>query len=376
MSINREWLEKDYYAVLGVPKNASQAEIKKAYRKLAQQHHPDANRDDGQAEERFKEVSSAYDVLGNEQKRKEYDKVREMGAGGVRFGPGGPGAAGGIRFEDLGFEGGLGDIFGDIFGAGGGRRSSARGADLEAEVRVSFEDALSGATVPVRITGAAACTTCGGSGAKPGTNIVTCPECAGRGTVAVDQGFFSLARTCPRCSGAGRIVEEPCPTCRGSGHTRSTRELKVKIPSGVDDGARIRLSGRGEPGPPGGRAGDLYVVVRVAPHRFFGRSGPNLTLTLPITYPEAALGAKVPVPTMHGEVTLKIPPGTESGKTFRVRGRGAPKPGGGKGDLLVTVQVRVPARLSREQKDLLQKLQESNGESPRTHLGVDEGVKR
>jgi molecular chaperone DnaJ len=374
MSVNREWLEKDYYAVLGVPKNAPQAEIKKAYRRLAQEHHPDANRGDRQAEERFKEVSAAYDVLGDEQKRKEYDRIRDMGAGRFRFDPGGPG---GIRFEDLNVEGDLGDLFGGLFGARGGRTSRrARGADLEAEVRVTFDDGLRGVTVPVRVTGATPCTTCGGSGARPGTAVSTCPECAGTGTVAVDQGFFSLARACPRCGGAGRVIEDPCPTCGGSGHTTSTRELKVKVPGGIRDGGRIRVAGRGEAGPPGGSPGDLFVVVRVAPHPHFARKGDHLTLSLPITYPEAALGAKVRVPTPDGSVTLKIPAGTESGRTFRIRGKGVPKPGGGRGDLLVTVKVSVPTKLTREQKDLLQRLREMNGESPRAYLGVEEEVKR
>ena len=294
MSVNREWLEKDYYAVLGVAKDADQSSIKKAYRKLAQRYHPDANRGDREAEERFKEVSAAYDVLGNEQKRREYDRIRQMGAGAFRFGPGGAGGPGGIRFEDLGFEGGFGDLFGDLFGtaARGGARTGRgrRGADLQTEVRIAFEQALEGATVPVRVSGAAPCATCGGSGAKPGTEVRTCARCAGAGTVAVDQGVFSLTRACPSCGGAGRVVEHPCPTCGGSGATRATRELKVKIPAGVEDGARIRLSGRGEAGPPGGRPGDLYVLVRVAPHPFFGRRGADLLLTLPVTYPEAALG--------------------------------------------------------------------------------------
>jgi molecular chaperone DnaJ len=377
VSINREWLEKDYYAVLGVPKNASQAEIKKAYRKLAQENHPDATSGDKAAEERFKEVSAAYDVLGDEKKRAEYDRVREMAGAGFRVGgPGGfgPGGFGGgrVRFEDLGFDaGGLGDIF-DLFGAGGGRGGTrgARGADLEAEVTVSFEDAITGTTVPLRVSGMAACETCGGSGARPGSMPQTCPECRGSGAVAVDQGFFSISRPCPRCGGRGQIIEHPCETCRGTGGTRRTRDLKVKIPAGIQDGARIRLAGRGEAGPPGGRPGDLYVVVRVAPHRFFGRQGPNLTLRLPVTYTEAALGAQVEVPTLNGSVKLKVPAGTASGRTFRVRGKGAPRSGGGKGDLLVTVEVQVPSKVSREERDLLKRLQEAHGEGPREGLGV------
>jgi molecular chaperone DnaJ len=373
VSINREWLEKDYYAVLGVPKNASQAEIKKAYRKLAQQFHPDANAGDKRAEDRFKDVSTAYDVLGNGERRTEYDRVREMAAGGVRFGPGGGG--GGVRFEDLGFDiGGFGDLF-DLFGGGGrggrgGRTAPRRGADLEAEVRIPFDDAFTGTTVPLRVSGASPCSTCGGTGASPGTQPRTCPVCSGRGVVAVEQGPFSMTQTCTRCAGRGQVIEDPCATCGGSGSVVADRELRVKVPAGVEDGARIRLAGRGEAGPPGGRPGDLYVVVRVGPHRFFGRRGSDLLLTLPITYPEAALGAQVQVPTMNGTVTLKVPAGTTSGRTFRIRGKGAPKRRGGNGDLMVTVQVEVPSRLSKEEKQLLKQLQEAAGESPRGRLGV------
>ena len=373
MSVSREWLEKDYYAVLGVARNASQAEIKKAYRRLAQQFHPDSTKGDRAAEERFKEISAAYDVLGDAAKRKEYDRVRDMATSGFGVGGGGPG---GFRFEDLGgFGGGLGDLF-DLFGQGGfgaGQRTGRRGgADLAAEVEVSFDDAMSGTTVPLRITGSAPCATCGGSGAKPGTQPITCPECRGSGAVAIDQGMFSLSRTCPRCGGRGQVIEEPCPTCRGSGSTASTRALRVKIPAGVDDGARIRVAGRGEAGPPGGRPGDLYVLVRVEPHRLFGRQGPNLTLTVPVTYPEAALGAEVRVPTLNGAVKLKVPAGTGSGRTFRIRGKGAPRPRGGRGDLLATVQVEVPSRLSKEERRLLQELKDAAKDSPRARLGVSE----
>jgi molecular chaperone DnaJ len=369
MSINREWLEKDYYAVLGVPKNASVAEIKKAYRKLAQRHHPDSTKGDKAAEERFKEVSVAYDVLGDENKRREYDRVRDMAASGFRFGPGG--GPGGVRFEDLGFDvGGLGDLF-DLFGQGRrGTTGARRGTDLEAAVDVSFEDAMAGTTVPLRISGSALCETCGGSGARPGTSARTCPECGGSGSVTIDQGFFSLARPCPRCAGRGQVIDEPCPTCRGSGATARTRTLRVKIPAGVQDGARIRLAGRGEASSGGGQPGDLYVRVAVKPHRFFGRKGSDLTLTLPLTFPEAALGAQVRVPTLNGAVTLKVPAGTKTGRTFRIRGKGARKARGGKGDLLVTVQVEVPSRLSKQERQLLKEFQEATGDNPRASLGV------
>ena len=373
MSVNRDWLEKDFYAILGVARNASQDEVKKAYRKLAQRYHPDSAKGDAAAEERFKEISAAYDVLGDAAKRTEYDRVRDMAASGFRFGPGGgPGGPGGVRFEDLGFGvGGMGDLF-DLFGqgrAGGGRVRG--GADLVAEAELSFEEAMAGTTVPLKVSGSHACATCGGSGARPGTSPTTCPQCGGSGSVAVDQGLFSLSRPCPRCGGRGRIVEDSCPTCRGSGSITATRTLRVKIPAGVEDGARIRLAGRGEAGPPGGRSGDLYVAVRVRPHRFFGRRGSDLTLSLPVTYPEAALGANVKVPTLNGAVTLKVPSGTRSGRTFRIRGKGAPTRRGGRGDLLVTVQLEVPAKVSREERDLLKRLREAGGESPRAHLGTE-----
>ena len=376
--IRREWFEKDYYEVLGVPKNASAAEIKKAYRKLAQKHHPDANAGDPKAEERFKEVSAAYDVLGDEEKRAAYDRVREMGAGG--FGAGFPGAGGtgsegpgGFRYETVDV-GDLSDLFGGMFGGSRGRarRPQARqrrGSDLETEVRLSFDDAMAGVTIPVTLDGPAVCTTCHGSGAAPGTQPVICATCGGSGQVAVNQGFFQMEQTCPTCSGTGRTIETPCPTCHGSGAVRRSRTVKVKVPAGVKDGARIRVAGRGEPGGPGGQPGDLYVRVRVGEHPVFGRKGDNLTVDLPVSYPEAALGANVKVPTLNGAVTLKVPAGTPSGKTFRVKGKGAPRRGG-HGDLLVTVNVDVPKKLSKREKELLGELRDAETESPRTELGV------
>jgi molecular chaperone DnaJ len=376
--IRREWFEKDYYEVLGVPKNASAAEIKKAYRKLAQKHHPDANAGDPKAEERFKEVSAAYDVLGDEEKRAAYDRVREMGAGG--FGAGFPGAGGtgsggpgGFRYETVDV-GDLSDLFGGMFGGSRGRarRPQARqrrGADLETEVRLSFDDAMAGVTIPVTLDGPAVCTTCHGSGAAPGTQPVICATCGGSGQVAVNQGFFQMEQTCPTCSGTGRTIETPCPTCHGSGAVRRSRTVKVKVPAGVKDGARIRVAGRGEPGGPGGQPGDLYVRVRVGEHPVFGRNGDNLTVDLPVSYPEAALGANVKVPTLNGPVTLKVPAGTPSGKTFRVKGKGAPKRGG-HGDLLVTVNVDVPKKLSKREKELLGELRDAETESLRAGLGV------
>jgi molecular chaperone DnaJ len=381
-NVSREWFDKDYYAVLGVAKNASQAEIRKAYRKLAQKLHPDANPGDKAAEERFKEMSAAYAVLGDEAKRKEYDRVRDMVSSGAGFGgrgggfPGG-GFPGGVRYENVDFEGGdLGDLFGSLFGAAGrgapGRGRPSRGADLETEVRISFDDAMAGTTVPVRIKGPAPCDTCGGSGAKPGTEVRSCPECGGSGTVAENQGFFSMARSCSRCGGSGRQIESPCETCRGSGVRNRTRTVTVKVPPGIQDGARIRVSGRGEAGAGTGAAGDLFVRIRVEPHRFFGRSGGDLTLSLPVAFTEAALGANVPVPTLNGPVTLKVPAGTPNGKTFRVRGKGAPKRGGGQGDLLVTVAVEVPSRLSKRERELLEEFAQAHDVHPRAGLGVED----
>jgi molecular chaperone DnaJ len=384
--VRREWFDKDYYQVLGVAKNASAAEIKKAYRKLAQQNHPDTNPGNKEAEDRFKEISAAYDVLGDDDKRKQYDEVREMAASGfgaVGFPGGGfPGGGSGgfpgggfpggqrVRFEDLGD---LGDLFGGLFGgAGGGRgaQRSTRGADLETTVTVGFDEAMSGTTVPVRIQGPAPCETCHGSGAAPGTSPVTCPTCGGVGVVAVNQGPFQMSQTCPNCHGSGRIIETPCPTCGGTGSQRRTRRFQVKIPAGVRDEARIKLAGRGEPGPAGGQPGDLFVRVRVRPHDFFGRKGSDLTLDLPVTYAEAALGAEVHVPTLNGPVTMKIPAGTPNGKTFRLKGKGAPKRSGN-GDLLVTARVEVPRKLSKPEKELLKQLRETEKESPRRRLGVD-----
>ena len=381
--VRREWFEKDYYGVLGVAKNASAAEIKKAYRKLAQQFHPDANPGNADAETRFKEISAAYDVLGDEDKRKRYDEVRDMGASGFGgFGPGGAGAAGwpggaggpgGTRYVNVEDLGDVGDLFGGLFGGGGRSRGRAtrpqRGTDLETEVKVSFEDAMAGTTVPVKITGPSVCRTCHGSGAAPGTSPSVCPVCGGAGEVAVNQGFFSMSQPCRNCNATGRIVETPCPTCRGSGSERRSRTFKVKIPAGVKDGARIKLAGRGEPGPAGGQPGDLYVRVKVAQDDVFGRKGDNLTLTLPVSYPEAALGANVQVPTLNGPVTLKVPAGTPSGKTFRIKGKGAPRKSGA-GDLMVTVEVDVPRKLSKEEKQLLQDLQDVQKASPRSGTGV------
>ena len=384
MAPQREWFEKDYYRVLGVSDTASQKDIRSAYRKLSRQYHPDANPGDTAAEERFKEVSAAYDVVGDPEKRKEYDEVRRLGPMGGMFG--GPGAGdagtGGFRFEDVGD---LGDVLGGLFGrarrrggagAGGVRGTGPhRGQDLEAELHLSFEDAVHGLTTTVHLTSDAACSTCHGTGARPGTTPRTCPICNGRGVVDDNQGFFSFSSPCPECAGRGYTVDEPCPTCRGSGVERRPREVKVRIPAGVDDGQRIRLRGRGGPGRNGGPAGDLYVTVRVASHPLFGRRGNDLIITVPITFPEAALGATVAVPTLDGApVRVRIPGGTRSGRTFRVRGKGVP----GRrrtGDLLVTVEVAVPQKLSAEERRVVEALAAvTDGSSPRAHLGVEEAT--
>jgi len=380
----REWFEKDYYAVLGLQKGATEKDVTRAYRKLAKQHHPDANPGNKEAEEKFKDISTAYDVLGDAAKRKEYDEVRDMVASGAGnpFAGGGPGGfggpGGGVRWEtgDMGDIGGLGDLLGNIFGGRGRRTAQSRGAgprrgsDLEAEVHLSFDDAVRGATIAVQLTGAAPCHTCGGTGAAPGTVPQTCPQCNGTGTLAVDQGPFSFSQICPRCSGSGRVVEKACPTCGGSGSETRTRDVKVRIPVGVANGQRVRVKGKGTTGANGGPPGDLYVTVHVAPHPLFGRRGDDLLLRVPVKFSEAALGAEVKVPTLDGAVTVKIPPGTASGKTLRVRGRGMPKAGGGAGDLLVTVDVVVPQALSDEQRQAVEALAATESANPRAHLGV------
>ena len=364
MAPQREWFEKDYYRALGVSDTASSKEIKSAYRKLSRQYHPDANPDDKAAEERFKEISAAYDVVGDTEKRKEYDEVRRLGPAAA-FGGGGGGTS--FRFEDLGD---LGDVLGGFFGRQRRGRSSGphRGADLETELHLSFEDAVRGVTTVVHLTSEAACANCHGTGARPGTAPRPCPQCGGRGVLDENQGLFSFSQPCPACAGRGVVIDDPCPTCQGSGTEHRPREVKVRIPAGVDDGQRIRLKGRGGPGRNGGPPGDLYVVTRVASHRLFGRKGRDLTLTVPITFPEAALGADISVPTLDdGSVKLRIPPGTRSGKTFRVRGRGV---GDAKrtGDLMVTVEVAVPSKLSDEEREAIEKLAELATASPRTHL--------
>jgi molecular chaperone DnaJ len=340
--------------------------------------HPDANPGDAAAEERFKEISAAYDVVGDAEKRKEYDEVRRLGpmAGGAGpggFGAGGPDGGFGFNTEDLG------DLLGGLFNRGRGRGPGGtrgpgpqRGQDLEADLHLSFLDAVNGVTTTVNLTSDAPCSTCHGSGAKPGTSPVACSRCGGRGVLDDNQGYFSFSQPCPACGGRGQVVEDPCATCRGTGVERRARAVKVRIPAGVDDGQRIRLKGRGGAGHNGGPAGDLFVRVSVAPHPLFGRSGRNLTLPVPITYPEAVLGADIRVPTLDGDpVTLRIPPGTRSGRTFRVKGRGVTPAKGATGDLLVTVDVAIPSTLSDAERTAVQALADAEpAATPRAHLGV------
>jgi molecular chaperone DnaJ len=337
------------YDTLGVAKNASADEIKKAYRKLAREHHPDQ----GGEEARFKEIQGAYDVLSDPEKRKRYDTFGQ-GNGRGPFG----GAGGGAGFQE--FD--LGDLFGGLFGGGGGfGRQRApqpeRGADLQTEVHVSFEDALAGVQVPVRANLETACHACGGTGAEPGTAPTTCPECGGRGVVSDSQGLFSLSHVCPRCRGNGTIVEHPCRTCRGSGRERVQKTFQVKIPAGAKDGTKVRLKGRGEQGRNGGPPGDLYVVARVAGSPLYERRGSDLIVEVPVSYADAALGASLEVPTPDGPISLKVPAGSQPGKLLKVKGRGAPKlKGGGKGDLLARVKLTVPQKVSKQERELLEQL--------------------
>jgi len=343
-------LPKSLYEVLGVSKNASQDELKKAYRKLVREVHPDRNPGN---EERFKEVQGAYDVLSDPEKRKQYD----------RFGSadGSPGAGAGTTFDFGDFD--LGDIFGGIFNRGGARQQPQRGQrgnDVEVEVGVSFEDALKGVqtTVPVQLE--LACHTCHGTGAAPGTAPTVCPKCNGSGVVATSQGLFALQQPCPQCRGMGSIVQTPCPTCHGAGRERRTKRYTVKIPAGVKDGTRIKLKGKGEAGFGGAAAGDLYVVTRVEPSKVYERRGDDLVVTVPVSFPTAALGGTVEAPTPGGAVSLKIPAGTEDGKLLRIKGRGAPRlKGDGQGDVLARVRIEVPKKMNKKQRDLLEELGKS-----------------
>jgi len=373
----KDFLEKDYYKVLNVPKTATADQIKQSYRKLARKYHPDANKGDSKAEERFKEISEAYNVLSDEKRRKEYDEARTLfGADRFRVGtPGGGAGGGGFDLGDLfgssGTGGRLGDLLGGMFGGRGGtQQRPRRGADVETEVTLSFNDAADGVTVPLRLTGEGPCPVCHGTGAKSGTVPRVCPTCEGSGQASRNLGNFAFSEPCRTCRGRGLVVDDPCPACSGSGRAMSTRTIQARIPAGVKDGQRIRLKGKGAPGERGGPAGDLYVVVHVQPHPIFGRSGDNLTITVPVTYPEAVLGAAIKVPTLRGApVTVRVAPGTPNGRTMRVRGKGTRRTDGTYGDLLVTVQVVVPQNLNGKAASALKEYQQAlGGSDPREDL--------
>jgi molecular chaperone DnaJ len=383
----KDFLEKDYYKVLGVSKTADADEIKKSYRKLARKYHPDANKGDAKAEERFKEISEAYNVLSDPKQRKEYDEARSLFGGGFRRpGQAGAGSQGGFGGFDLGdlfgggtttggqSGGGLGDILGGVFGRGGGTRTTQarprRGADVETETTLSFSDSLDGSTVSLRLAGEGPCPTCKGTGAKAGTVPRVCPNCEGTGQESRNLGSFAFSEPCRECRGRGLVVDDPCPVCSGSGRAMSTRTIQARIPAGVADGQRIKLKGKGAPGERGGPAGDLYVRVHVTPHPVFGRSGHNLTVTVPVTFPEATLGAEVKVPAHRGApVSVRIPAGTPNGRTFRVRGKGVRRPDGTNGDLLVTVAVQVPQHLNGQARKALEDFREATaGQDPREDL--------
>ena len=346
--------KKDYYEVLGVAKEATADELKKAYRRLAMKHHPDRNPDDADAESRFKEAKEAYEILSDGQKRSAYDQFGHAGVDQAA----GMGGQGGQGFGDI-----FGDVFGDIFGGAGGRQRQGgpyRGADLRYDLTLSLEEAVLGHDAEVKFQSLKECATCNGGGAKPGTDKKSCTTCGGVGQVRRQQGFFSVQQTCPDCRGEGQVIEDPCTDCHGQGRVQQSRTLAVKVPAGVDTGDRIRLSGEGEAGQAGGPAGDLYVEVRVLPHSVFDRDGGNLSCKVPLNFASAALGGEVKVPTLGGEVSLKIPAGTQSGKVFRLRAKGVKQVrGGGPGDLYCRVDVETPTDLTKEQKELLDQFQAS-----------------
>jgi molecular chaperone DnaJ len=377
----KDFLEKDYYKALGVSKGATADEIKKAYRKLARQYHPDANKGDASSEERFKEISEAHSVLSDAKRRAEYDEARSLfGTGGARMPSGAGGQFGtfdlGDIFGSTGSGGRLGDLLGGMFGSGGGRSTTTtqarprRGQDVETEASLSFSDAIDGATVSLRLTDEGPCKVCRGTGAKAGTVPKVCPTCEGTGQSSRDLGSFAFSEPCTTCRGRGLVVDDPCTACSGSGRAMSSRTIQARIPAGVADGQRIKLKGKGAPGERGGPPGDLFVRVHVAGHPVFGRNGHNLTVTVPVTFAEAALGAEIKVPAHRGlPVTVRIPPGTPNGRTFRVRGKGVRRTDATLGDLLVTVDVQVPTELTDTARDALEKFREAtSGEDPRDEL--------
>jgi molecular chaperone DnaJ len=363
-------MAKDLYSVLGVDKKASPAEIKKAYRKLAGRYHPDRNPGDAKAEEHFKEISAAYDVLSDADKRKQYDR-------GTPFGGHGPGAPGGFD------PGGISDILSNLFGGGAGARTGTggarrpraeRGRDLEAEVTIAFEQSIDGAQVPLAVATSAACGTCHGTGARPGTTPKVCPRCQGRGIESQGQGLFSISQPCSRCGGSGTVIEDPCPTCHGDGAVRTIKKYKVNLPAGVRDGSRVRLAGKGEPGRHDGQPGDLYVITRVTPSPVFARKGENVEVEVPLTIPEAIRGAEVEVPTLHGRKRLRVPAGTKHGTVQRLRDEGPPRLGAkGRGDIHYRFVIDVPASLSAEQSEAVDKLSEVMNGNPRAELFTNAG---
>jgi molecular chaperone DnaJ len=364
--------QRDLYSVLGVDKKASPEEIKKAYRKLARKYHPDTNPGDKQAEERFKEISAAYDVLGDPEKRKEYDRGGLFGGfGSGRAGGPGPGGPGGFD------AGSFSDILSNLFGGGGGATAgrgprgprAERGRDLEAEVSITFDQAIEGAQIPLTVPTSQMCGTCHGTGAKPGTSPQVCPRCQGRGIESQGQGLFSISQPCSRCGGTGAIIEDPCPTCSGSGSVSTVKKYRLNIPAGVRDGSRVRLAGKGEPGRSGGPAGDLYVITRVSESQVFKRKGDHVEVEVPLTIPEAIRGAEVEVPTLNGRKKLRVPAGTKHGTVQRLRGEGPPRLGGkGRGDIHYRFVIDVPASLSDEQSEAVEKLSEVMNGNPRARL--------
>ncbi len=363
--------KRDYYDVLGVDKSAGEREVKKAYRRVAMKYHPDRNPDDPGADDKFKEATEAYDVLMDSTKRAAYDQYGHAGVD--------PNMGGGSNFSDI-----FGDVFGDIFGGGGGGRGGRggpqRGADLRYTLDVSLENAVKGATVEIRVPSLSSCESCDGSGAKKGSSAATCGTCGGAGQVRMQQGVFQVQQTCPTCRGRGKTITDPCGACRGQGRVEKTKTLSVKVPPGVDTGDRIRLSGEGEAGPEGGPSGDLFVQMSVKQHAIFERDGKNLYCEVPITFVEAALGGELEVPTLDGRIKLKIPSETQTGKLFRLRGKGVkPVRGGSVGDLLCRTVVETPVKLNKEQKEMLEQFQKSlressHAQSPRQTSWLD-GVK-
>ena len=369
--------KRDYYEVLGVSRDVNEADLKKAYRRLAMKHHPDRNTDDKGAEDKFKEVKEAHDVLSDAQKRAAYDQYGHAGVDASAAAGGGHG--GGANFNDI-----FGDVFGDIFGGGGGGRSRSRayrGSDLRYNMELNLEEAVAGTTVKIKIPTLIACKTCSGSGAKKGSQPTGCSTCGGTGQVRIQQGFFSVQQTCPHCHGIGKVIKDPCHDCHGQGRVEERKTLSVKVPPGVDNGDRIRLSGEGEAGENGGPAGDLYVQMHVKPHAIFERDGSNLICAMPISVATAALGGDIEVPTLNGRVMLKIPPETQTGKLFRVKGKGvAPVRGGGIGDLICKVVVETPVKLTARQKELLREFEtsmssDSNMHNPQSRSWMN-GVKK